>query len=121
MKVGDKVIVRGVQGVLVHIDENPNTGLPYLTVTYKDGRSRAEWVSENELIISPKFKVGDVVKNGNGLEHVIISVSPDEKDSEYTVFALMHRNTSMAGTNWFSKDGYLRVCDPESKRNLIPN
>jgi hypothetical protein len=120
MKVGDKVLIRGVEGRLVHIDENPNTGLPYLTVTYKDGRSRAEWVSERELTMPPKFKVGDVVKDGIGTWYTIVSIC--EGKVRYPILAVRNINKNNAHCESFTIEGYIYAeVSSDDSRNLIPN
>jgi hypothetical protein len=121
MRVGDKVVIRGVEGRLVHIDENPNTGLPYLTVTYKDGRSRAEWVSEKELTVPPKFKVGEMVKDGFGTEYFIASIC-EASSMNYPMLGIRNINKHNAYCESFTIDGrMLRDCGSDDPRNLIPN
>jgi hypothetical protein len=119
-KRGDKITSRNMKGTIVHVDENPAVGLPYLCVFIKGSRTSAQWLGGDDLALESKFKVGDVVVNGNGLEYTIVSMC-DSDQEKYTMITILNKNTVHADVCWFTKDGVHCLELPNSLYNLIPN
>jgi hypothetical protein len=106
MKVGDKIVARNVPGTLLHIDENPATGLPYLCVFIERGKSRAEWLSADDLRLAPKFVIGETWVNREGHKVLIHYVDNDaHQDRQDAVVGIMHPHSTMASTIKFTLHG----------------
>jgi hypothetical protein len=119
-KLGDKIRSKNMKGTIVHVDEKPEVDLPYLCVFIKDSHTSAQWLGEDDLALEPKFKVGDVVVNGNGAEYTIVSICDSDRE-KYTMITILNKNTIHADVCWFTKDGVHCLELPNSPYNLIPN